>query len=161
MLKVKFNYKTFTKGVVNTARDKARKRLDYSGGIVRRIARRSLKYRANPKKSSTKGTPPHTHGQRKLKNSIFFARDRANDSVHIGPLYSRVRDVGGAHEFGGPYRMTSVGRDKEGKLLISRRSKTHRKNLTTRPRIYPKRPFMYPALKNALPHLPKQFANIL
>ena len=160
-LKLKFNYKIFTKNVVNTARDKSRKSLDYSGGIIRNIAKRSIKYRKKFKNKSAKGTPPHTHGKKKLRNSIFFARSRNNESVLVGPLFSRVRDVGKAHEFGGPYKMTSVGRDNNGVLNVSRNSKSHKKNLTTRPRIYPKRPFMYPALKNALPKLPIQFQNIL
>ena len=74
---------------------------------------------------SSPGRPPHTKGL--LKEAIDFEQSFSGESAIIGPKSEVVSNVGGAHEFGGPFR----GRQ------------------------YPKRPFMGPALdvevKNNLP----------
>ena len=143
------------KGKINTGKVKrARKKMNIknlyrAGGYVRKLVRNSIKAQRKTKKKSkitgeqiTKkeqkasppGTPPFTHGEKKpLKNSIAFDVSRGQTSVIIGPRFDIVGDSAKAHEFGGEFRNKK----------------------------YPKRPFMGPALKRALPKIPKFWANSL
>lgn len=82
------------------------------------------------KKESPPGTPPHTRkGQ--LKRAILFAVERSRGAVVIGPSAEIVGEAGKAHEFGGRFR-------KE---------------------VFPRRPFMGPALAKAREKLPRLWAS--
>lgn len=73
-------------------------------------------------KASQPGRPPHTRAKRgrNLRNAIQYSATK--EEAVIGPVRSKVRDVGGIHEFGG----THYGAD------------------------YPERAFMGPALEQNL-----------
>lgn len=82
------------------------------------------------KTESPPGTPPHTRkGQ--LRRAILYAVEKDKLSVVIGPDISLVGTVGRAHEFGGRYRGD----------------------------LYPRRPFMGPALIAMQDRLPKMWAG--
>ena len=89
--------------------------------------------------ASRPGNPPHTRGtsHKSLRAAIWYEVDKAAQSAVIGPRYQYVAAVGAVHEFGG---------------------KRQGKKGTT---VYPKRPFMSPALQRALPKIPAKFKNAL
>ena len=68
-------------GIMRMVDEKTRKALSLMGGLVRKIARRSIRKR---KKPSAPGTPPSSH-RGLLKNFIFYAYDSERQSVVIGP----------------------------------------------------------------------------
>lgn len=103
--------------------------LPRAGGLIRVIARRSIRRALKSGEPSKEGTPPRSKGS--LKNSIRFEVARDGQSVVIGPDSQKVSNVGRAHEFGGKFR----GQE------------------------FKKRAFMGPALEKALPKLPKLWAN--
>jgi hypothetical protein len=133
-----------------------RKFLARSGGLVRRIARNSIKRkgaaRKPPKKFSKTGritaafrkwqqeirrqphsqapSPPFTHSG-VLRDAILFGFDFAAETVVVGPEGKQVDSVGQLHEYGG---------ERFG----------HR---------YPARPFMRPALLKATPKLAEIWAQ--
>lgn len=85
------------------------------------------------------GNAPHTRGipRKSLRSSIAYNVDKAAQSAVVGPQYQYVAAVGAVHEFGG---------------------KRKGKKGTT---VYPKRPFMAPALQRVLPKIPAKFKNAL
>lgn len=114
--------RTFWRGDrVQRAADRATREYLFRGaGLIRKIARGSIRRRKNPDRSSPRGRPPHTHtGQ--LKRALAFMADPANNRAIIGPRRSIVGRSGRAHEFGGRFRGDR----------------------------YPRRPFMGPALDSA------------
>lgn len=81
------------------------------------------------KKSSPAGQPPSTRrGQ--LRNAIAYEVDQRRQEVAIGPQASQVGQSATAHEFGGRYERE----------------------------VFPKRPFMGPALTKITPRLPQLWA---
>jgi hypothetical protein len=78
------------------------------------------------KKPSPPGKPPRTRGKRRLKNAIRYAVDEKAQIAIIGPDATIAGTVGAAHEFGGSFR----------------------------DEVYPKRPFMGPALERNEAKLP-------
>ena len=82
------------------------------------------------KRPSIIGSPPSTH-TKILPRSIRYFVDKAAGSAFIGPDASIVGQAGAAHEHGGRY----MGQ------------------------VFPKRPFMFPALEKVKPRLPKHWAG--
>jgi hypothetical protein len=81
-------------------------------------------------KPSPPGTPPHTRrGQ--LRRAIAYSLDKQRQVVVIGPERDAVGKSGSAHEFGGRYRRE----------------------------LYPKRPYMGPALEKIQDRLPDFWAS--
>ena len=136
---------------------RARKRyLFKAGGLVTRIAKRSIKKvgqaRKEPRKftsrgrisaawrkwkqevdrrpSALPGRPPFTHSG-SARDAIRFAVDLSAESVFAGPSATDVDDVMGIHEHGG--------------VRFGRR--------------YPARPTMRPAMDTAAPKLPTLWAQ--
>lgn len=110
--------------------------LSRAAGAIRLTARRSIKEK--PRHLSAKpGKPPFTHNMRILKESINYNVDYLIPNAIIGPTYLRIKDIAVLHEFGG----TSYVKGK--------------------PRRYPKRPFMGPALDKMRDRIPKAFEGTL
>jgi hypothetical protein len=85
--------------------------------------------RQSPKPSAP-GTPPHTRrGQ--IKRAVVYAVEKDRQSVVIGPSADLVGTSAVAHEFGGRYRRE----------------------------VYPRRPFMGPALEETKPKLPSMWSG--
>jgi len=82
------------------------------------------------KKPSSEGTPPSTQ-TRRIKQAILYALNRHRDEALIGTARSIVGEAGSPHEHGGYYKGA----------------------------YYPRRSFMYPALRKAAPRLPKHWAG--
>ena len=80
--------------------------------------------------SSTPGTAPNTR-HKQLKNALLYSVERTRERALIGPAYSVVGGSGAAHEYGGRYKK----------------------------QIYPKRPFMGPALMKVKNRLPRFWAG--
>jgi hypothetical protein len=73
----------FDADAIAQATDRARdKWLMTAGAMIRRTAQRSMKRRQGP---SAPGTPPNSHVGT-LRRLIFFAHDKANDTVVAGPV---------------------------------------------------------------------------
>jgi len=82
------------------------------------------------KKASPEETPPSTRkGQ--LRRAILYKVEKGRGTVVVGPDVNIVGTAGKAHEFGGPYKRE----------------------------VYPKRPFMGPALMKMQSRLPRLWAN--
>jgi len=74
-----------------------------AGALIRKTARRSLRPRKDPDKSSQPGTPPYSHTG-KLRRSILFGLDPNRESVVIGPSATFGNTgIPGLHEFGGTH----------------------------------------------------------
>ena len=113
--------------VMDALRRSRRKGLFRAAGAIRVQAARSIIQSASP---SEPGRPPHTR-KGLLRRSILFAiqEERGLLSAIIGTSYDILGPAGRAHEFGGRFR-------KE---------------------VYPKRPFMEPALSVVANRLPEFF----
>ena len=81
-------------------------------------------------KPSMEGAPPHTR-RGLMKRAILYSVDKRRERVVIGPAHSIAGPSGGVHEFGGRFRK----------------------------RMYPRRPFMGPALIKLRNRLPKMWAS--
>ena len=115
--------------VKKAAKDANVTSLGRAGALVRTISRRSIRRKGVKNIPSRPGQPPKTTGP--LRNSILFEQSGDKQDVIVGPSSEFIANVGKAHEFGGEFRGVR----------------------------YPKRPFMGPALKKALPKLPKLWAK--
>jgi len=102
-----------------------------ASNLIRRLAMASILFRRNRLKSSPEGSPPFTHGRRRLPKSILFAVNQAKNSSIIGVDSTKFGMAGGALEHGG----TFMGEQ------------------------FDKRPFMVPALEKVKPRLPRMWAN--
>jgi len=124
-LRVSVDYHMFfDRRAVRRAVDKAQYRvLMRAGQYVRQVAKRSIVRRPGP---APPGHPPHSHVGL-LRDQIFYGYDRAAGSVFIGPRVLSRHDVPGLLEIGG--------------LTRNRRD--------ARPRYYPPRPYMGPALERS------------
>lgn len=101
--------------------------LNRFGASVRITAQRSMRTK---KGSSPAGTPPYSHGQKKLRKNIFYAYDSKNKSVVVGPVkFERTSNlhVPSVLEAGGTITVQT------------------RKGTVTR--VYPDRPYMNPAFQ--------------
>ena len=161
------------------------KSLGHAGGAIRKTAYRSIRKR---KKPSRPGTPPHTQTGR-LKRSIRYEVDRRSPGVVIGPINEIAGRIWNLHEFGGvarkrrklkrhrfkvgehgPIRVKSLGNAAKFariKLLTAAQAsratrlieEENARRGQSKPRRYPKRPFMKPALDANRSRLPKFWHN--
>jgi len=159
--------------------------LGQAGAYVRGIAKRSIK--VSPDKSEP-GKPPHTR-QGRLKIAIVFSVEKAQQDVVSGPNATEVGKIGSTHEFGGTeppkkskkragFKLQVGGtgpiRTKDGKVVVAkltteaqvRRAAEIAHELPAasgqpsgKPRNYPARAFMGPALMIARERLPKLWEN--
>lgn len=129
--------------------------LNRAGGIIRRRARQSIKFRKDPTRTKTKrrgrkrkkarsaaGQVPFSHVKPGIKR-IFFAYEPSRNSVVVGAAKfpGKVLDSPGTLEHGG------VTKFRSGRGVKRTRQAA--------------RPFMRPALENARPDLPPLWRNVL
>jgi len=135
--------------VVKAANKGVIKRLSGIGAYVRSVARRSIR---RVKRSSAAGSPPHSPSG-KLKNAIRFGKYMGR--VIIGPTKTEIGLIGKTHEYGG------IEPEKKAREKMRRNRKTGQlygtgqMTIAKPRRRYPARPFMRPALKVALPRIPR------
>lgn len=99
--------------------------LNSVGYLVAMTAKKSIK---SSRRTSRPGSPPTTK-RGALRRAIRYRVTSDREAVLIGPTYSKVGEVGAAHEYGGKYKG----------------------------QIYPERPFMGPALDEVLPQLSRRY----
>ncbi|QDT10732.1 hypothetical protein [Planctomycetes bacterium K23_9] len=160
---------------VNTANFRS---LGQAAGAIRLTAKRSIRKR---KKSSSPGSPPHTQTGM-LRRVLRYEVDRVREQAFIGPVNEIAGRLWNLHEFGGivtkrrklkrhrfrvgqhgPIRAKQPG--KFARVLLLTAAQAHRatrlieeeneRRGATKPRRYPKRPFMKPALAANQARLPK------
>ncbi len=132
MTRINFTFGLDRKALDKAARKSAITTLPRAGALIRAIARNSLgrkKGKTSKERASAPGQPPNTRGL--LRRSIRFELINNKTGVIIGPDANLISNAGKAHEFGGRFRRE----------------------------VYPKRPFMGPALEKALPKLPRLWAK--
>jgi len=125
---------------------------------------------------SAPGNPPYTHGaQAQLRRSITYGYDAATESVVVGGFMKGIERLVSLHEFGGSQKMApwawvpdNDGNGYRGIIgwwAVGRRPKSKRWKLMQRMKpnrfIYPKRPYMQPALEKGVAsgRIVAQFAN--
>lgn len=114
-----------SKKVIDELDKKTHYVLNRFGGTVRKTAQRSMRTR---KGTSPSGSPPYSHGDKKLKKFLYYSYDRANKIVVIGPVkFGRTASlhVPSTLEHGG----TITVQTKKGSIE----------------KVYPERPYMNPA----------------
>ena len=143
------------RSAISNAIDRERKRaLSRQGGLVRTIAKRSLKKKANPSATSPAGSPPYSHAPHNLRRLLWYAYSPFEQSVIVGPVgFGRSgKPVPEIHEKGGT---ATIVVPKKGK---GRRKKFGRK--TTKKTVhYSERPFMGPSRRTAAPHFPEMWRD--
>ena len=150
------------------------KALNYQGGLVRKIARQSIrkkgKARAEPKSEKAKarwkrevmrtpasppGTPPFTHTGF-LRQDIQYALMPGTRTVVVGPY--RTPWLNQLHEFGGEMPMVQY-RGATGRAFWYRAGARQRRHWTPTGKRkqfrYPARPYMHPALSKVMQRLPR------
>ena len=151
-----------------------------AGALIRKTARRSLRPRKDPDKSSPPGTPPYSHTG-KLRRSILFGLDPNRESVVIGPSASFGNTgIPGLHEFGGNRKVkiynsgvVYVGMEARiGNRTFEVRTKAEARALAKfygweylgKPPAnqkylanYPARPYMLPAIIKMIPRIREEF----
>lgn len=168
---------------VKRAFDKrTRQKLRHIGGLIRKIARGSIRRVPDREKHAPPGHPPYSHipadaGFQGIKH-ILYGADIERRSVIIGPVGRRRfgSTVPEILEFGGSIKRRrirfKIGQKgpiavRGGKLVyvtlrtaaqVQRAQQLAERKWPLRARIAP-RPFMGPALTKALPSLPKCWAN--
>jgi hypothetical protein len=121
--------------VKNAVEERTRKALSRMGAFVRQRARQSMRRR---KGRSPVGKPPSAH-EGQLKDLLFFAWDRAAQTVVVGPMKFRRGDAPSLNEYGG----AAAVRLPNGQTVRG---------------VYKPRPFMAPALASEWPKLDQCFA---
>lgn len=119
--------------------------LRHAAGLISRVAKNSIK--TMPRGVyAPEGHQPFTHpsfGKRgvngALRNSIRYEEEKSKELAVVGVGFSGLLDIGYAHEIGGWFRFYRW----------------------KKPRFFPKRPFMLPALVKVAPSLPKLWAGRL
>jgi len=184
-LKAKVRITNTTKRVRKAAESGNIKSLNRAAPYIRGVARKMIKKSPEP---SAPGKPPHTR-QGRLKNAIFYSLDRKARSVVIGPTATGVGLVGHTHEFGGKETARKVRRANwqlragghgpirinAGKPVIAKLTTARMAQRATeltksipasqggsgndKPRNYPARPFMGPALTISKSRLPSFWRN--
>ena len=159
--------------------------LRHAGGAIGKTARFSIRRR---KKSSKPGSPPHTQTGM-LKRVIRYEVTNNKTNVIIGPVNEVAGRLWNLHEFGGvatkrrklnphrfrvgehgPIRATQHGtKTKFARIELRTAAQANRatrliaeeneRRSDNRPRHYPKRPFMKPALEANRSRLPRFWAN--
>ena len=102
-LNVKLNFDD--RKVREAARKGSVQALRSAAAYVYKVARNSIRRRANPDKPSLPGTPPYAHstGPMDIKKSIAFDVDEKNMTAVVGPVHIKggLGNVARLHEFGG------------------------------------------------------------
>lgn len=150
-ISVKKNFFDRKKIIDRIGKNRARA-LARSGGIVRAIARRSIrftKWKGYKTKRSSPGQPPKTHTRNKFSlKLILFAMDSQTDGVVIGPVRGNGQmPVPNIVEFGGPSMYTKWN------------GKT--KRMEERRYTAKSRPFMGPAKQEFESQYPNQWRDLL
>lgn len=113
-LNVKLNFDD--RKIREAARNGSVQALRSAAAYIYKVARNSIRRRANPDKASLPGTPPYTHskGIVDFKKSIVFSVDEKNMTALIGPVYIKggLGNVARLHEFGGDKSQTLENRKK-------------------------------------------------
>ncbi len=141
----------FDRDAVLKAVDSAtHKNLSKAGAFVRTIAQRSMRYTTKWQSHSEPGKPPLAHKQNPLlRKLLFFAFDRTNKSVVVGPVKAKRGIVPRLMEEGGEVRQ-------QGRTI---QNASGTKVLPARTiRIEP-RPYMGPALKQGREQAFKQWKD--
>jgi len=152
--------------------------LGHAGGAIRKTAYRSIRKRKNP---SRPGTAPSSPTGR-LRRSFRYEVDRSTPGVVIGPVNEIAGQLWNLHEFGGvakkrrklkrhrfrvgqhgPIRLIRPGKFARIELRTAAQANRARRLIdeenqrrgASKPRRYPKRPFMKPALDTHRAQLPK------
>lgn len=152
--------------------------LGQAAGTIRITAKRSIRKR---KKPSSPGSPPHTQTGM-LRRVLRYEVNRDREEAVIGPVNEIAGRLWNLHEFGGvatkrrklkrhrfrvgefgPIRVQQPGKFARTKLLtIAQANRATRlveeeneRRGVNKPRRYPKRPFMKPALTANQSRLPK------
>lgn len=128
--------------------------LQRAGGIVRTIARRSMRrhaYKGKYEKGSPPGKPPYARTGL-IRDMIFFSYDGATKKVVVGPtLINRPTGAPKILEFGGLATITKRRfRHRKGRNVLE---------TTSRKLSVQARPFMGPALAEAKPRLAELWRN--
>ena len=88
-----------------------------AGAYIRKVARNSVKRKADYNKHSMPGTPPYDHSGKgakmSFKKSILFHADK--DGVVIGAIANRLGNIARLHEFGGTNTITYIDHPAYGK----------------------------------------------
>jgi hypothetical protein len=152
--------------------------LGHAGGTIRKTAYRSIRKR---KKPSLPGSPPSSPTGR-LRRSFRYEVERQTPGVVIGPVNEISGRLWNLHEFGGIARkrrrlkrhrfrfgqhgpIRSIGNGKFVRIELRTAAQANRarrliaeenqRRGAAKPRRYPKRPFMKPALDTHRAQLPK------
>lgn len=133
------------------------KALSKAGAFIRQRARTSMRRRKRP---SEPGQPPSVHSG-ELREYLFFAWDASSRSVVVGPAGFKNSDVPNLQEFGGvrtnqrerTIRVVAPGQGPRGRRTEARTLRAGE------PIVYPKRPYMAPALEKELSRVPSLFQN--
>jgi len=145
---------TFDRSVIRSNWSRMNKRpLGRAGGLVRRIARGSIKRRKKKTTHSTSPAPPYSHQEGKTPpfKMIFNLPHQLGTSEIVGMVgFGGNQAVPGLHEHGG-YQQQHVYRAVAGKV-VKKKSRIVR---------YPKRPFMAPALRRAREKYPQYWRGAL
>lgn len=152
--------------------------LGHAAATIRKTAKRSIRKR---KKPSSPGSPPHTQTGM-LRRVLRYEVDREREQAVIGPVNEIAGRLWNLHEFGGvatkrrklkrhrfrvgqhgPIRVVRPG--KFARTLLLTAAQAHRatrlieeenqRRGASKPRRYPNRPFMKPALSANQARLPK------
>jgi hypothetical protein len=124
------------KAVKDGTDQKTRKALSMLGAFVRRRAQQSMRRRKGP---SAVGSPPSAHARPMLKRLLFFAWDKATQTVVVGPAPFAGGTAPAANEFGG----AAAVRMPDGRTIRG---------------VYKPRPYMAPALAGEMPKLGQCYA---
>lgn len=142
MITMRMKESFFDRTVIKDATDAAKRRnLSKTGAFIRQSAKSSIRQR---KGTSRPGQPPSSHVGT-LRDLIFFAYDRASDSVVIGPELvagSGGNPITATLEFGGRIVLRHVLQT-SGRSLLTRIIGA---SATIKPR-----PYMGPAMRKELP----------
>ena len=126
-------YRVTTRSDVNKVIRKARRenprRLGHGAALIRLTARRSIR---TSKRPAPKGHPPHTRGQKRLRNAILYVVERQRERALAGPSHRIAGVSGGEHEHGLDWRKPMD-----------------------------ERPFMQPALEKTAPRLPREWGGFV
>lgn len=120
--------------------------LKKAGGLVRRIARNSIRKIGKKRKPSEPGNPPKSRTGL-LKDFIFFVYEQQAENVLIGA--ARLNQTLGT----APHALEVGGRS-----LTNRGTRRNKRIVSVNIKA---RPFMAPALQDSLPKLPPMWANSL
>jgi hypothetical protein len=185
MIQLRVQMQFDSHGVQRKVQSATFRSLEHAGAAIRLTARRSIRRR---KKPSQPGSPPHTRTGH-LKRVIRYEVSPNKTEVVIGPVNEFAGKIWNLHEFGGrtksrrrlkahefspreygPIRIKNRGfNTKFARIRLRTAAQAARatrliaeeneRRSDNKPRHYPKRPFMKPALEANRSRLPMFWAN--